>query len=88
MRTTDASQSVQDQAREMDQVGDLRTCQDCGAWVCYLFTKREWPGYVAACGKFTLASGSCADGYQRREIIEIVGPDRAERDLTKMEAGK
>lgn len=67
--TTDASPEVQKQAREMSQCGDLRTCQDCGAWVCYLFTKREWPGYAAPCGKWTLASHSCPE---RREVVEIV----------------
>lgn len=57
----DSDPSVQKQAQEMSEAGDLRTCQDCGAWVCYLFAKRNWPVYIANCGKGTLASQSCGE---------------------------
>lgn len=70
-REIDADPEVQAQAREMSACGDLRTCQDCGAWVCYLFTQREWTGHAAPCGKWTLATKSCPQ--RTREIVEVIG---------------
>lgn len=59
-------QSEEKQAREMSAVGDLRTCQDCGAWVCYFWPKKEWPGHLTPCGRWAIAPQSCPEELRIR----------------------
>lgn len=52
-----------DQIQAALNCGELRTCQDCGARVPYLFSRRPYVTYATRCGKDTFEPRACPDGY-------------------------
>lgn len=54
-------QKVIDQIDQMTDAGDLRTCEDCGAWVCSINPTRDWPGYETKCGKLAVRHDACPE---------------------------
>lgn len=62
-RPVRASDTPAEQMQRALNCGDLRTCQDCGAKVLYLFSRRTYATYATRCGKDTFEPRACPDGY-------------------------